>query len=113
MKKIIFLSLFSLYGFLGEAQVNVGNSTATPLLVGVQFSSGLGSCDPVDSETMVILPGDAFLFNPPDGMVAIRVGASGGAGADSEGVPCACPAPSAGIYTFNWSPGCTHVKILP
>lgn len=115
MKKIVFLSLFSLIGFFGTAQLNVGNSTPTPLMVTVKFASGPGSCIATTSQTWLIAPGNVHLFSPTGpAMVAISVAAtSGPASSDSDGVPCVCPSPTGGVFFFDWSPDCTHVKIKP
>lgn len=112
MKKLLFLSLFSLIGFYGTAQVTVVNSTLYPLLVGVQFSSGPGSCDPVYSDTWTIPPGNNHAFIPTPGMELIRVGVSGTPGSQFEGAPCNCPTMPSAPYVYDWSADCSVVNIF-
>ena len=113
MKKFIFSALFSLMGIIASAQVNVGNSTGFPLTVGVQFANPMSPCIPVFSITSLIVPDGSQLFNAPPGLIVMRVGANGFPGAGFEYLPCGGCIPSTpGPYFFNWSPDCSHVKIL-
>lgn len=112
MKKLIVFSAFCLLGWLGFAQVNVGNGTLTPLTVGVQYTA-IGTCEPTASDGAVIPPNGSMLFMPPAGMEVFHVGATNGVDAGFSSVPCeACPLGDPGPFTFNWSPDCSHVKII-
>lgn len=113
MKKIIFLSLFSLIGFFGTAQLSVGNSYPGPLWVTVQYSNP-GSCFAVTSQSQLVMPGGFTVFNAPaPGMVETRVDVVASPGLfDSSGVPCICPGVvTTGLFTFSWNPGCSRVMI--
>jgi hypothetical protein len=97
---------------MGFAQVNVGNSTLDFLTVGVQYTT-IGFCTPESSDIMIIPPGGGMLFTPPAGMEVFHVGATNGVDVGFSSVPCeACPLGDPGPFTFNWSPDCSHVKII-